>query len=209
MDLCDLEARARAIRLKIYQPDDTWHYIGDSGPLVEWHLHNPDTLAVILKQPELNLGTSYVHGDWDMDTTQLPKLIQTLVPKIAKQGPLYNLPCLRRLRARLPHWRQGTNPAHWQDISAWVSKACFGEELLQGCGYFAEPGVSLEEAQRSERRRLLDRLQLQPGQHILDLNAGWGSLAFFLAEQEDVRVTAIARTREQMQFMQKEIVKLK
>jgi cyclopropane-fatty-acyl-phospholipid synthase len=205
MDLSTLEERAKNIQLKIYQPDKSLYCVGHAGPLVEWHLHNPEALRAILKHPELHLGESYVRGDWDMDTRQLPRLVQTLVPKIAKPAPLHNWKALGRLQARIPR-RRGSEPQpRWQDISLFTSKACLGEELHQACGWFYEPGITLEEAQRTQCRRLLANLRLEGGQSILDLEAGWGSLTLMVAQQAHLRVTAFCRTAEQLHHLQTEV----
>lgn len=45
---------------------------------------------------------------------------------------------------------------------------------------------------------------MQPGLRLLDLNAGWGALALYLAEQARAQVTAMFKTREQLRFAQSE-----
>jgi cyclopropane-fatty-acyl-phospholipid synthase len=204
MGLNTIEERVENIRLQIHQPNGVVHRIGHTGPLIDWHLHTSRSLRTILKHPELNLGRSYVRGEWDVDTRQLPDLLRALISKQAKAQLLHNRPCLRQLRARLPHTHKVDTQPHWQDISAWVSSICLGEELLQGYALFNEPGVTLEQARRTHCRRLIFRLQLEPAQHLLDLNAGWGAVALFLAKTADVRVTAFVQTREQLQFAKNE-----
>lgn len=204
MDLSTLEQRAKNIQLKIYQPDNTLYCIGHGGPLVEWHVHKPEALPAILKHPEFNLGASYVRGDWHMDTRQLPRLVEALLPKIAKPGLLHNRTLVRRMLARMPRTRGADPQPHWQDISLAASRACLGEDLFQGCGWFLEPGVSLEQAQRTQCRRLLANLRLESAQHILDLDAGWGSLTLYLARHANLRVTAFCKTSEQLHHLQAE-----
>ncbi|MGD2073902.1 MAG: class I SAM-dependent methyltransferase [Gammaproteobacteria bacterium] len=205
MDLSTLEERAKNIQLKIYQPDKSLYCVGHAGPLVEWHLHNSEALPAILKHPERHLGDTYVRGDWDTDTRQLPRLVQTLVPKIAKPGLLHKWTPLHRVRARLPGRPQADLQPRWQDVSLFTSKACLGEQLHQGCGWFYEPGITLEEAQRTQCRRLLANLQLESGQSMLDLDAGWGSLTLMAAQQAHLSVTAFCRTAEQLHYLQAQI----
>ncbi len=204
MDLSTLEERAKNIQLKIYQPDNTLYCIGHGGPLVEWHLHKPEALPSILKHPEFNLGASYVRGDWDMDTRQLPRLVQTLLPKIAKPGLLHNRPLVRRLLARIPRGRTRDPQPRWQDISLAASRACLGEDLFQSCGWFSEPGVTLEQAQRTQCHSLLAKLRLESGQRVLDLDAGWGSMTLSVAQHANLRVTAFCKTREQLHHLRAE-----
>ena len=202
MDLNTLEAQITNIRLHIHQPDGQVQHIGHDGPQIDWHLHTPHSLRAILKRPELNLGSSYVRGEWDVDTRQLGDLVQALVAKRARPR-FAPLRLLQRLRARLPHsHRQQVRP-HWQDTSVWLSRLCLGDDLFRTCALYSEPGMSMEQAQRTRANSLITRLQLRAGQHLLDLNAGWGAMALHLAQQAQVQVTAIVRTREQLRVAQR------
>ncbi|GMQ87928.1 MAG: cyclopropane-fatty-acyl-phospholipid synthase family protein [Gammaproteobacteria bacterium] len=203
MNLHTLENRVHSIRLQIHEPGGFVHRVGASGPLVDWHLHTHNSLPSILKRPEINLGSSYVRGEWDVDTRLLADLVQALVSKCAR--PRW-LPArwLQYLRARLPHSHKPDPLPHWQDTSVWVSRLCLGDTLFHGCSLYSEPGMSLEQAQRTRYRSLIARLQIQPGQQLLDLNAGWGALALYLAEQTGVQVTAMVKTREQLRYAHSE-----
>ena len=68
------------------------------------------------------------------------------------------------------------------------------------CAYFEHPEVDLEEAQQAKCRHISNKLLLQPGQRILDIGCGWGSLACHLSQQEDVEVVGITLSREQLKF---------
>ncbi len=203
MVLSILENRIHNIRLQIHQPDGTVHRVGENGPLINWHLHTHNALPSILKHPEVNLGSSYVRGEWDIDTRLLADLVQALVPKRARPRRLPTR-WLQNLRAGLPHSHKPDPLPHWQDTSVWISRRCLGDTLFHGCSLYNEPGMSLEQAQRTRCRSLLARLQIQPGQQILDLNAGWGTLALYLAEQAGVQVTAMVRTLEQLRYARSE-----
>ncbi|MDT8388586.1 MAG: class I SAM-dependent methyltransferase [Thiogranum sp.] len=198
MNIDNPSLRAKNIRLRIYQPDAAPRCIGDSGPLVELHLRKTGILPAILKHPGIRLGTSYVHGDWDTDTLQLPRLLQALLPAQNTPHDRLSRLGLTRLRTLV----QLDIPPRWRDDDSDIARACLGAERLHSCGWFREPDISLEEAQRIQRRALLGQLQLRPGQHLLNIDGGWGMLAVWLAEQAGVQVTAMVATRKQLQFAQ-------
>lgn len=200
-----LEEQINNARLNIYQPDGQILRLGHSGPLIDWHIHGNNTLSDIVKRPGLKLGNSYVKNEWDVNGAQLPDLIEAVVPHKVSSGLLGNRPCLRRLRARLPHLRQAASQPHWSDNNLWLARICLGNELMPHCAFYTEPGVSTEQAQRTARHRLINRLRLNSQHHLLDLNAGWGTLAMQLAEQTGARVTALVTTREQLQFAHNEV----
>jgi len=203
MNLSSLAENFQGVRFNIHHPDGRILCLGQQGPAVDWHLHADHTLGKILQRPQRELERSYIRGEWDIDTRHLPALLQALIPVSVPAPWLHLHSAMRHLRALLPARRRSA-PPNWQDTSLWLSRACLGEELFQGCAHYSEPGISTEQAQRLRCRTLGARLQLGPGQHVLDLNAGWGSLPLYLAQHTGVRVTALVSTREQLQYAHNE-----
>lgn len=195
-----LEAQVQNIRLSILQPDKEIIHAGHDGPHVRWHIHSPRCLRGILKHPQRRLATSYIAGDWDVRGEQLATLIEALLPGPDSHGRPARAGCLDRLRHCLPMPRRDTVAPQWIDDNLWLSRQCLGEALFHHCALYNEPGISAEQAQRTRNRDLVERLQLKHGQHILDANAGWGGLAIHLAETTGVRVTAMVRSRQQLQY---------
>jgi cyclopropane-fatty-acyl-phospholipid synthase len=60
--------------------------------------------------------------------------------------------------------------------------------------------ASLEAAQEHKIRTLLDRLDLAPGQHLLEIGCGWGGLAEIAARDYGVRVTGLTLSSEQKAY---------
>ncbi|HEY0012897.1 MAG TPA: cyclopropane-fatty-acyl-phospholipid synthase family protein [Allosphingosinicella sp.] len=80
----------------------------------------------------------------------------------------------------------------WLDPGMTYSSAVFAEPIAD-----EEP---LEAAQERKIRLLLDRLDLKPGQHLLEIGCGWGSLAEVAARDYGVRVTGLTLSKEQKAF---------
>lgn len=78
--------------------------------------------------------------------------------------------------------------------SAWLDKS-----MTYSSAVFAE-GDSLEEAQARKLRLLLDRLQLKPGQRLLEIGCGWGSLAEIAARDYGVGVVGLTLSEEQKAY---------
>jgi cyclopropane-fatty-acyl-phospholipid synthase len=79
--------------------------------------------------------------------------------------------------------------AAWLDPSMTYSSAVFAEPI--------SPDEPLEAAQERKIRLLLDRLELKPGQSLLDIGCGWGALAGIAARDYGVRVTGLTLSEEQ------------
>jgi cyclopropane-fatty-acyl-phospholipid synthase len=85
--------------------------------------------------------------------------------------------------------------AAWLDRSMTYSSAVF------------EKGDSLEQAQARKLKLLLDRLNLKPGQRLLEIGCGWGSLAEIAARDYGVRVVGLTLSSEQQAYADKRLKK--
>ena len=75
------------------------------------------------------------------------------------------------------------------------------------CAYFRSPDQPLEEAQSAKCDHIRRKLCLKPGQKVLDIGSGWGSLGLYLADKEDVQVTGLTLSNEQLAVANKEAVR--
>jgi cyclopropane-fatty-acyl-phospholipid synthase len=85
--------------------------------------------------------------------------------------------------------------AAWLDPGMTYSSALFGE------------GDTLEEAQARKIHALLDRLDLKPGQRLLEIGCGWGSLAEIAARDYGVEVVGLTLSEEQKAFADARLAK--
>jgi cyclopropane-fatty-acyl-phospholipid synthase len=90
------------------------------------------------------------------------------------------------------------NVAHHYDLSSQLYALFLDEDLQYSCGYFAEPDVSLEKAQAAKKAHIAAKLDLRPGQRVLDIGCGWGGLALYLHRVAGVDVTGITLSQEQL-----------
>lgn len=67
------------------------------------------------------------------------------------------------------------------------------------CGYWKN-AKNLTEAQIAKLHLACQKLQLKPGDHVLDIGCGWGGFARFAAENYGVKVTGITIAEMQAEF---------
>jgi len=119
-----------------------------------------------------------------------------------------------RVQGRL-HTRQRDRAviAHHYDLSNDFYELILDDHMAYSCAHFAdlrrsgtEPaGVSLSDAQRAKLARITDKLDVAPGDTLLDVGCGWGSLALYAAEHRGARVTGVTLSQQQLEFVQKRI----
>ena len=77
------------------------------------------------------------------------------------------------------------------------------------CAYWKSSTETLEEAQQNKINHIIKKLDLRPGQSVLDIGAGWGSLCFEIAKQSECEVTGYTLSRNQYEYCIKKAKELK
>jgi cyclopropane-fatty-acyl-phospholipid synthase len=80
--------------------------------------------------------------------------------------------------------------------------------MVYSPGYFASPDTSLEEAQIAKFERICRRLQLRPGERLLEIGCGWGGLICHAAQHYGVSAYGVTLSQEQFDYTQAKIDRL-
>ncbi len=73
-----------------------------------------------------------------------------------------------------------------------------GPRMAYSCAYFTDPANTLMRAEEDKLRLTAQKLELQPGDRLVDLGCGWGSFLFFAAEEYGCSATGITLSKEQV-----------
>lgn len=85
-----------------------------------------------------------------------------------------------------------------------VFASFLGRRMKYSCGLYDSPTTTLDEAQEAKLRWVLGRnLRLEPGQRLLDVGCGWGSLTLFAAER-GCHVVGITPSRPQREYIRQQ-----
>lgn len=186
-----------------------------TGPDVAVCLSGKLTPLKLALHPDLYLGEAYMNGTLRIERGTLPDLFELIGKNILRYAggrdglllrlgrPLLNLVTQynsRRLARR--------NVSHHYDLSDELYRLFLDADLQYSCAYFAQPDMTLDAAQTAKKRHLAAKLQLQPGQRVLDIGCGWGGLALSLAQAEDVKVLGITLSQEQLEVARERAKKL-
>jgi cyclopropane-fatty-acyl-phospholipid synthase len=86
------------------------------------------------------------------------------------------------------------------DLGNSFYKLWLDENLSYTCAYFSEPGMTLEKAQTAKLDHVCRKLQLRPGDRVIEAGCGWGGLALHMAKRYGVSVRAFNLSREQIVY---------
>jgi cyclopropane-fatty-acyl-phospholipid synthase len=73
--------------------------------------------------------------------------------------------------------------------------------LTYSCAVFEDPAAGLARAQRAKLERICRKLQIGPGDHVLEIGGGWGSFALHAAGRRGCRVTTVTLSAAQARYV--------
>jgi len=104
---------------------------------------------------------------------------------------------MHRLRANTRRQARRNIEYHY-DLGNDFYRLWLDPTLTYSSAVFGSPGETLEQAQLNKYRHMLQRLQLEPGHHLLEIGSGWGGFAIHAARETGCRVTGLTLSQEQL-----------
>ncbi len=165
---------------------------GHAGELI---VHDPAFFSRVAAGGEIALGDAYMDGLWT--TPDLVPLVQLM---LANRAVLSTLPAwlawAPRLVEQASHYRRDNsrsgsrrNIQEHYDLGNAFFELFLDPNLMYSCAVYQEATDSLEAAQVNKLRGICERLDLQPGDRVLEIGTGWGGFALFAATRYGCHVT--------------------
>jgi len=185
-------------------------------------LNRPGALRRMLLPPtDLTLGEAYLRDDFDVegDLEKATELADVLAARLRSPAMLARL--ARRLRElpadEVPEKSGDVTSSHLRgklhsrqrDAAAVRSHYDVGNEfyalwldgrMVYSCAYFETGEEDIDTAQEAKLDLICRKLRLEPGESLLDIGCGWGSLVLHAAERHGVRATGITLSERQATF---------
>ncbi|HEV8436881.1 MAG TPA: cyclopropane-fatty-acyl-phospholipid synthase family protein [Methylomirabilota bacterium] len=90
--------------------------------------------------------------------------------------------------------------AHHYDVSNEFYTLFLDPLMVYTCAYYREPDGKLERAQEDKLDLVCRKLRLEPGETMLDIGCGWGSLSIWAAQHYGVRAHGVTLSRAQAEW---------
>ncbi len=90
--------------------------------------------------------------------------------------------------------------AHHYDVSNEFYALFLDPLMVYTCAYYREPEGTLEQAQADKLELVCRKLRLTPGESLLDIGCGWGSLAIWAAQHHGVRAHGVTLSKAQADY---------
>jgi cyclopropane-fatty-acyl-phospholipid synthase len=196
-------------------PDGSRRVLGGRrpGPCPIVRLHSWRALARLISSGSVGWHKSWERGEWS-SPDPVP-LFELFMLNAETLGGTARAKGLFRLVNKVAHGfrdndkkRARENIAHHYDLGNDFYRPWLDSGMTYSSAVFAEPvspGETLEAAQARKLALLLDRLDLRPGQRLLEIGCGWGSLAEAAARDHGVEVTGLTLSAEQKAYAERRL----
>jgi cyclopropane-fatty-acyl-phospholipid synthase len=184
--------------------DETFGSTSAAAPFdVTLRVRNPLFYSDAVFAGTVGAGEAYINGYWHCDD------LTALVRLMVVNRPLMNdvdsgWSSLSAPLLRLAHWLNRNHKAgsrrnisaHY-DLGNRFFELFLDETMAYSCGIFERTDSSLLDASIAKFDAACSKLDLRPGQHLLEIGTGWGGLAIHAARRYGCRVTTTTISREQ------------
>lgn len=168
----------------------------------DMRVHDERLFDRILADGSLGLGDAYVEGWWDCES--LDGLFdRVLRARLSSQLPMQLRYVAHILKVKMFNQQTRSKSTKVAKEHYDLGNDFYGAMLdpyrQYSCGYFTDTD-DLATAQGQKLDLIARKLDLKPGDRVLDIGCGWGGLAKYLAEHHGCHVTGINISDEQIAF---------
>jgi len=189
------------VPFEIVLPDKTRRLFGEGQPDFSVIVNNQSGVRALQSIDEGRIGDAYLEGNIDIDGDMLQ-----LFALRASFHDFHPLLAAWRFTQPLLFGQVFTNTraieAHYDIDSEFFLSFLDPEVPCYTQGMYQQPQESLSAATKRKFDYCFEKLELEPGKHILEIGPGWGAW-FEHASQRGVRCTGISNSKESIRYLER------
>ena len=206
-------------RVEAYDGSTAEPTVVSSANAITLKILRRDAITRVLTHPgELGVARAYVAGDIDVEgdldplfDLSLPALRQLLNANnlrslLAVVGPSALKPLAPPAIETKPRGtlhsraRDAQAVTHHYDVSNRFYEMVLGPSMTYSCAVFASRDDTLEQAQARKVDLVARKLDLKPGDRLLDVGCGWGTMSIHAARHYGAKVVGITLSKPQATY---------
>jgi len=172
-------------------------------PTVTIALPRASALRYFVAPDLMKLGEAYVEGRIDVEGSlkDVFEVGELLARKAASPSKLVGI------RRAVSHSRTRDRKAiqYHYDVSNDFYALFLDRSMVYSCAYFRSESDDLDLAQEQKLDHILNKLQLKPGERLLDIGCGWGALVMRAAKKYGAVATGITLSQNQYEYASRRI----
>jgi cyclopropane-fatty-acyl-phospholipid synthase len=190
-------------RIAIRLWDGNEFYFADGTPVGVMEFRERSVLTDLLVSQSVGFGEGYSKGKIEIHGDIVEFLREVSRAFVRRRNRSYYFAKFRsHLRAirRNTLARSRDNVHHHYDLGNDFYRMWLDERMVYTCAYYERPDATLAEAQVAKLDHVCRKLDLKPGQKVIEAGCGWGALAMHMVEHYGVNVKAYNNSHEQVSY---------
>jgi cyclopropane-fatty-acyl-phospholipid synthase len=179
---------------------------GQQAPQVTIRIPDVSALSYLLTPSLFNLGKAYVEGKIEVEG-RAREIIS--VGSALARHTLQPTGKFARLVRSFNHTKKKDEEAirYHYDVSNDFYRLWLDENMVYSCAYFETGEEDLAAAQLKKIDHILTKIQLRPGQTLLDIGCGWGALVLRAAEKFGARCVGVTLSQNQYELAKERVAR--
>lgn len=169
---------------------------GQLAPQVTIKVPHASALPYLLTPSLSNLGKAYVEGKIEVEgrVNEIIRIGSALAAHTLKPTGKFG-----RITRSVRHSRKKDAAAiqYHYDVSNDFYRAWLDDNMVYSCAYFENGDEDLATAQLKKIDHILTKIQVRPGDRLLDIGCGWGALVMRAAQKFGAQCVGITLSQNQ------------
>jgi len=184
--------------------DGTVRRSGDGAPVFTLRLPSEAALQRLLATDAYSAAMAFIRGEFDVEGDLVAAIrLKGWQPRSRIRARLFAAiaRCATAFQSAFQSKAQtARNIRFHYDRSNDFYRLFLDPRMVYSCAYFRTPEATLEEAQLAKLDHICRKLDLQPGDRLLDIGCGWGSLLAHAASRYGANATGCTLSRAQYEY---------
>ena len=206
-----LEKGGKTANFSIVFPNGTSKKAGLGNDEFTIRIKSKEVYSQIINKGDLGLGEQYMLGNIDVEgdlakamlmaaqlgvNTYQKNLINTLIDGV-----------ISKTRSNSRH-NSLKNVVHHYDLGNEFYEQWLDKTFTYSCAYFKDPSDTIDKAEEQKLEHICKKLQLKPGDSLVDVGCGWGSMLIYAAQKYKVKGYGLTLSKEQINYATKKVKEL-
>ncbi|MDR7089339.1 cyclopropane-fatty-acyl-phospholipid synthase [Cellvibrio fibrivorans] len=170
------------------------------------YVHDAQLYSDVIFGGSVGAGEAYMSGFWSTpNLTQVTRLFVRNIDALDAMDSKQSF--IGQYLLKMFHWfNRNTKEGSRKNISAHYDlgnnffRLFLDSTMMYSAAIYPTPDASLAEASVYKLKRICEKLQLTPNDHLLEIGTGWGGMAIYAAQHYGCRVTTTTISREQREY---------
>ena len=199
-------------QIQVTYPDKTTSVLEPSGSIVDLNIKSWKMLWLAITRGDIGLAEGYFEDHWS--TSNLLDLMEFFSVNVEYISDISDGKNIFKIFTYIYHLRNKNSIsgskknilAHYDLGNSFYQ--LWLDNTMTYSSAFDNKKISLAEAQENKYQRIIDKLDLKPGQSILEIGCGWGGFMEY-ASKKGFKVKGITISDEQHKFATERLLNMK